>query len=122
MNNDYTGFECAYRVDNLTEGDFEYLVDKYKKEGFNQDIVEYDRGFMAFSENAAMDYVAIGVGKGSIVITVGGDRNRAGSVTAGWDASTMSQYAQNQRVGSAICRLTNLVFTRFRVIRLSLDA
>lgn len=105
LNNDYTGFECAYRVDNLTEGDFEYLVDKYKKEGFNQDIVEYDHGFMAFSENAAMDYVAIGVGKDSIVITVGGDRNRAGSVTAGWDASTMSQYAPKPESGECYLSL-----------------
>lgn len=92
-------FECAYKIDNVTKDDFTYLVDKYKKEGFNQDVSEYDCGFMAYSDKAAFDYMAIDYREDCIVLTVGGDINRAGSVTGGWEDGKLGKYAPKPENG-----------------------
>mgnify|MGYP000010593136 FL=1 len=99
FNNNYMGFECAYKIDNVTKDDFIYLVDKYKKEGFNQDVSEYDCGFMAYSDKAAFDYMAIDYREDCIVLTVGGDINRAGSVTGGWEDGKLGKYAPKPENG-----------------------
>ena len=99
FNNNYMEFECAYKIDNVTKDDFTYLVDKYKKEGFNQDVSEYDCGFMAYSDKAAFDYMAIDYREDCIVLTVGGDINRAGSVTGGWEDGKLGKYAPKPENG-----------------------
>lgn len=102
--NNYKEHSCGYRIDNVTEDDFNRLVEKYENEGFNKDVIKVDDGFFAYFESSTYDYISIRKVNKSIVITLGGDMNLAGTVTARWEDSSRGEYLPKPEFGD--CYLT----------------
>lgn len=102
--NNYKEHSCGYRIDNVTEDDFNRLVEKYESEGFNKDVIKVDDGFFAYSESSTYDYISIRRVNRSIEITLGGDIDLAGTVTARWEDSSRAEYLPKPEFGD--CYLT----------------
>lgn len=82
LENDYQAYESIYKIENVTDNDFSYLVDKYEKEGFNEDEVKINNEFMAYSD---LNYIAMALENDYILLTVGGDLRSTDRVSAGWE-------------------------------------
>ena len=102
--NNYKEHSCGYRIDNVTEDDFNRLVEKYESEGFNKDVIKVDDGFFAYSESSTYDYISIRRVNRNIEITLGGDIDLAGTVTARWEDSSRAEYLPKPEFGD--CYLT----------------
>lgn len=83
--NNYWAEECNYTIENITSDDFLYLIDKYEKDGFNQNEKKDEDSFSAYSGE---NYISLNLHDDYIMLTLSGEEK----INAGWEDGICNKY------------------------------